>query len=65
MATYAYVNPIIAVTLGALLLHERFVTVEYVGMGTILLAVFLVTGSKLKTGAPSMVDEDLAAGGGA
>lgn len=65
VATYAYVNPIIAVTLGALLLHERFVTVEYVGMGTILLAVFLVTGSKLKTGAPSMVDEDLAAGGGA
>jgi drug/metabolite transporter (DMT)-like permease len=63
VATYAYVNPIIAVTLGALFLHERFVTVEYVGMGTILLAVFLVTSSKLKSGAPSMVDEDLAAGG--
>lgn len=63
VATYAYVNPVIAVALGALLLHERFVPVEYAGMGAILLAVFLVTGAKLKTGAVSVVDEDLAAGG--
>jgi drug/metabolite transporter (DMT)-like permease len=62
VATYAYVNPIIAVTLGAIFLHERFVAVEYIGMGAILLAVFLVTSSKLKTGAPSPVDEDLARG---
>jgi len=63
VATYAYVNPVIAVALGALLLHERFIPVEYVGMGAILLAVFLVTGAKLKTGAVSVVDEDVAAGG--
>ena len=33
VATYAYVNPVIAVILGAIFLHERFVAVEYVGMG--------------------------------
>ena len=63
VATYAYVNPVIAVALGALILHERFVTVEYIGMATILLAVFLVTSSRLKSGAPTPVDEDLAAKG--
>ncbi|MEO6983544.1 MAG: EamA family transporter, partial [Edaphobacter sp.] len=31
VATYAYVNPVIAVALGALFLQERFVAVEYVG----------------------------------
>jgi drug/metabolite transporter (DMT)-like permease len=60
VATYAYVNPVIAVILGAIVLHERFVAVEYVGMGGILLAVFLVTGSKMKSGKPTVVDEDLA-----
>lgn len=63
VATYAYVNPVIAVLLGAIFLGERFVTVEYVGMGAILLAVFLVTSSKLQTGASTPVDEDVAAGG--
>jgi drug/metabolite transporter (DMT)-like permease len=60
VATYAYVNPVIAVILGATFVHERFVTVEYVGMGGILLAVFLVTSSKMKSGKPNVVDEDLA-----
>lgn len=63
VATYAYVNPVIAVVLGAMILHERFVPVEYVGMGAVLLAVFLVTGAKLTTGEVSVVDEDVAAGG--
>jgi drug/metabolite transporter (DMT)-like permease len=61
VATYAYVNPVIAVILGAIFLKERFVTMEYVGMGATLLAVFLVTGSKMKSGAPTVVDEDLTA----
>ena len=52
VATYAYINPIVAVVLGAIFLHERFVAIEYVGMAAILLAVFLVTSSKLKTGTP-------------
>ena len=53
-------NPVIAVVLGAIVLHERFVAVEYVGMSGILLAVFLVTSSKMKSGKPNVVDEDLA-----
>lgn len=47
VATYAYINPIVAVVLGALLLHERMVPVEYAGMAAILVAVYLVTSSKL------------------
>ena len=62
VATYAYVNPVIAVVLGAIVLQERLSRVEYVGMGGILLAVFLVTSSKMKSGKPTVVDEDLAAG---
>ena len=49
VATYAYINPIVAVVLGALLLHERMVPIEYAGMAAILVAVYLVTSSKLKT----------------
>jgi drug/metabolite transporter (DMT)-like permease len=52
VATYAYINPVIAVILGAIFLRERFVAIEYVGMGAILLAVYLVTSSKLTSGAP-------------
>lgn len=62
VTTYAYVNPVIAVTLGAIFIHERFVTVEYVGMASILLAVFLVTSSKLKTGALPAEVKDIAVG---
>jgi len=56
------VNPVIAVILGVILLKERFVAGEYVGMAAILVAVFLVTSSKMKSGAANAVDEDLAAG---
>ena len=62
VATYAYVNPVIAVILGVIFLKERFVVVEYIGMAAILVAVFLVTSSKMKSGAPTVVDEDVAAG---
>ncbi len=48
VSTYAYVNPIVAVVLGALFLGERLVGVEYLGMGAILVAVYLVTSSKLQ-----------------
>jgi drug/metabolite transporter (DMT)-like permease len=60
VATYAYINPVIAVILGVLFVHERFVAVECVGMGATLLAVFLVTSAKMKSGKPNVVDEDLA-----
>ena len=59
VATYAFVNPLIAVILGAIVLEERLSSIEYVGMGAILLAVFLVTSSKMKSGKPTVVDEDL------
>ena len=47
VATYAYVNPIVAVGLGAIFLGERLVPIEAVGMLAILAAVYLVTSSKL------------------
>ena len=41
-------NPIVAVGLGAALLGERLVGMEYAGMAAILAAVYLVTSSKMK-----------------
>jgi drug/metabolite transporter (DMT)-like permease len=52
VSTYAYVNPIVAVVLGAIFLGERMVPVEYLGMAAILIAVYLVTSSKLRSGTP-------------
>jgi drug/metabolite transporter (DMT)-like permease len=57
VATYAYVNPIVAVVLGALFLRERMVPIEYAGMAAILVTVWLVTTSKLKSGMPAPEDE--------
>jgi len=51
VATYAYVNPMVAVLLGALVLGERLRGSEWVGMVVILVAVFLVTTSKVRRGA--------------
>jgi drug/metabolite transporter (DMT)-like permease len=50
VATYAYVNPVIAVLLGALILHEKLTPTEFIGMVAILAAVALVTSSKLASG---------------
>lgn len=58
-ATYAYVNPVVAVLLGAVFVGERLVPMEYAGMGIVLLAVALVTASKTKTVATGR-DEELA-----
>ncbi len=49
VSTYAYINPIVAVLLGSLLLHERMVPAQYAGMAAILLAVYLVTSSRILT----------------
>ena len=46
VATYAYVNPVIAVILGVVVLHEHLVGIEWMGMAGILVAVFLITSSK-------------------
>jgi drug/metabolite transporter (DMT)-like permease len=46
VATYAYINPIVAVLLGWVLLHERLHGVEWVGMGIVLVSVAVVIASK-------------------
>ena len=53
VATYAYVNPVVAVFLGWLILHEH--VDRYIGMGAVVIvaAVALVNGSKLKMSAAS------------
>ena len=43
VASYAYVNPVVAVLLGIFILHERPVAVEFIGMAGVILAVFLLT----------------------
>jgi drug/metabolite transporter (DMT)-like permease len=48
VASYAYVNPVVAVLLGILILRERPAVEEFLGMGTILVAVFLLTTSRVK-----------------
>ena len=51
VATYAYVNPIVAVCLGWLIMHERVDGFVVAGTVVIVAAVALVTGSKMKTAA--------------
>lgn len=48
VASYAYVNPVVAVLLGILFLHERPAPEEFAGMPAILLAVFLLTSAQVK-----------------
>ncbi len=58
VTTYAFVNPIVAVLLGVLLLGERLSGAEVIGMATIVAAVALVIFSKVKpgTGQPAIGD---------
>jgi drug/metabolite transporter (DMT)-like permease len=51
--SYTYVNPVIAVLLGILLLHERPAPAEFGGMAAIVLAVFLLTTAKIQARAGS------------
>jgi drug/metabolite transporter (DMT)-like permease len=50
VATYAFVNPAIAVLLGALLLHEHLARIELAGMAVILCAVAMVVYSRVQRG---------------
>ncbi len=52
VATYAYVNPMVAVLLGFLLLGERLAPTEYAGMFLVVVAVALVTSSQVKSATP-------------
>ena len=46
IAPYAFVNPMIAVLLGAVLLHERLVPTEFAGMAIIVCGVAMVVLSR-------------------
>ncbi|HYG08188.1 MAG TPA: drug/metabolite exporter YedA [Stenotrophomonas sp.] len=50
--SYAYVNPVIAVALGAWVGHEQFTTADLVAMAVILAGVVVVTLSRGRAGAP-------------
>ena len=52
VSSYAYVNPVVAVVLGILLLHERPAAEEYLGMAVIPVAVFLLTTAQVKVRGP-------------
>lgn len=53
VATYAFVNPLVAVLLGAVVLGEHLHRAEYVGMILIVGAVGLVISSQTKSGRPA------------
>jgi drug/metabolite transporter (DMT)-like permease len=55
VASYAYVNPLVAVLLGIVLLHERPVGAEFAGMAGIVVAVFLLTTAQVKA-RPQLAD---------
>lgn len=48
VASNTYVNPVVAVLLGILLLHERPEPAEFAGMAGIVVAVFLITTAQVK-----------------
>lgn len=48
VGTYAYVNPVVAVFLGSLILHEVIIPKQLLALGVILLGVILVSFSKDK-----------------
>ena len=55
VATYAFVNPMIAVLLGVALLHERMVKTELMGMAVIVCAVAMVIYSRVDRGKREIV----------
>ena len=57
VATYAYVNPIVAVLLGALVLHEKIDGYIIAGSAVIVAGVVLVTTSKIRAGVGSVKQE--------
>lgn len=49
VASYSYVNPMVAVLLGIIILHERPEPAEFVGMAAVVIAVFLLTTAQMKS----------------
>ena len=62
VATYAFVNPVIAVLLGVILLGERLDGTELIGMGVIVCAVAMVVLSRVGgTSSQHRLDRDVVA----
>jgi drug/metabolite transporter (DMT)-like permease len=59
VSSNAYVNPVVAVLLGVLLLHERPAAAEFAGMAGIVVAVFLLTTAEVKAKGTSIPIEEL------
>jgi drug/metabolite transporter (DMT)-like permease len=58
VSSYCYVNPVVAVLLGVLLLHERPQASEFAGMAGVVVAVFLLTTAQVKSQArPQPIEE--------
>jgi drug/metabolite transporter (DMT)-like permease len=55
VSTYAFVNPVIAVLLGVVLLHERLAKTEIAGMAVIVCAVAMVVYSRVDRGKREIV----------
>jgi drug/metabolite transporter (DMT)-like permease len=57
VSSYAYVNPVVAVLLGVVLLHERPEPAEFAGMAGIVVAVFLLSTAQVKSkGKPPSIE---------
>ncbi|HEY2473025.1 MAG TPA: EamA family transporter [Terracidiphilus sp.] len=52
VASYSYVNPMVAVLLGILVLHERPEPAEFAGMAGVVIAVVLLTTAQVKAKSP-------------
>jgi drug/metabolite transporter (DMT)-like permease len=60
VSSYAYVNPVVAVLLGIVFLHERPEPAEFTGMAAIIVAVFLLTTARVEAkGAATHLGEKL------
>lgn len=59
VTSYAYVNPVVAVLLGILILHERPAPSEFAGMAGVVVAVFLLTTAQVKAKSKPQPIEDL------
>jgi len=55
VSTYAFVNPIIAVLLGVVLLRERLIPLQFAGMAVVVCAVAMVIYSKANSGKREIV----------
>jgi drug/metabolite transporter (DMT)-like permease len=59
VSSHSYVNPVVAVLLGILVLHERPAAAEFAGMAAIVVAVFLLTTAQVRAKATPRRVEDL------